>query len=226
MQRRNDNMHAHKAVRFLGTALFAILCFGISYGVLEASPNHVTKSYLRYNNEGYLLAQKGELDTAIPYLKQAVELNPAHPTARNNLANAYRAKKNPDEARRQWEDLLLLSPRSIEAFVGLGNVASDAGLYENAAGYYEKALEMNAAQPIALFNLGNAHYNLRNVRGAIEAYRKSVENAPDFAQAHYNLARAYELAQDFPNALKHLETALKIDPKIDGGKKILQKLLQ
>lgn len=224
MQRRNDNTHAHKAVRFLGAAIFAVVCFGITYGVLEASPDHVTNSYRRYNNEGYALTQKGEPAAAIPFLKQAVELNPAHPTARNNLANAYRAEKNYNEARRQWDDLLSLAPDSLAAFVGLGNVASDEKRYDEAVTYYESALRVDGTQPVALFNLGNAYFNKDDARSAIIAYAKSIDAAPDFAPAHYNLSQAYALVDDYPNALKHLERAMRLAPEVVAKKNPLKEL--
>jgi tetratricopeptide (TPR) repeat protein len=226
MQRRNDNTHAHKAVRFLGTAIFAVVCFGITYGVLEASPDHVTNSYRSYNNEGYALAQKGDPAAAIPFLKQAVELNPAHPIARNNLANAYRSEKNYDEARRQWDNLLSLDPDSLIAFVGLGNVASDEQHYDEAVAYYESALRVDDAQPVTLFNLGNAYYNKNDARAAIAAYEKSLDAAPNFAQAHYNLSQAYAHDEDYPNALRHLELAVKLDPGVTTKKNVLRKLLE
>ncbi|KAJ1653889.1 hypothetical protein IWQ61_006084 [Dispira simplex] len=68
----------------------------------------------------------------------------------------------------------------------------------------------------AYYNLGVSLYQTSQFEPAVDAWRKSLEQAPDHADAHLNLASAYFMhLKDLPRALEHLRQASELAPN-DG----------
>ncbi|KAJ3044829.1 hypothetical protein HDV00_000706 [Rhizophlyctis rosea] len=66
------------------------------------------------------------------------------------------------------------------------------------------------------YNMANCHYSLGKHEAAIKAWKQSLELSPDNADAHINIANLTALIlKDGPEACKHYEAALNIDPN-DG----------
>ncbi|SJX60063.1 uncharacterized protein SRS1_11378 [Sporisorium reilianum f. sp. reilianum] len=109
-----------------------------------------------------------------------------------------------------------LDPADEESqrFLEEGTTHLEAGDLAAAKQSYQRSLEIkrNAS---ALFNLGVCLYHDRNLGAAIEAWNKSLELAPDSADAHTNLASAYVLSKPSrPDlAVSHLKTAAGITPE-------------
>ena len=61
---------------------------------------------------GITAAQRGLWDEAISRWKKAVQSNPDSSAAHNNLAVAYEIKRNWDEAKKEYETALKLSPNN------------------------------------------------------------------------------------------------------------------
>jgi Tfp pilus assembly protein PilF len=61
---------------------------------------------------GITAAQRGLWDEAIFRWKKAVQSNPDSSAAHNNLAVAYEIKRNWDEAKKEYETALKLSPNN------------------------------------------------------------------------------------------------------------------
>jgi tetratricopeptide (TPR) repeat protein len=53
-----------------------------------------------------------------------------------------------------------------------------------------------------------------NISSAMQDYKRAISLNPDFAQAHYNLADAYEEVLDYDSAQTEYKTAILADPKL------------
>jgi tetratricopeptide (TPR) repeat protein len=60
--------------------------------------------------------------------------------------------------------------------------------------------------------LGNVLDELQRLPEAIEAYRHAIRIVPFYADAHYNLALAYERMDEHRKALRHWNAYVKLDP--------------
>lgn len=109
---------------------------------------------------------------------------------------------SPDDAPAAYERALELDPMHADAHVNLGRLMQENGSYERAETHYEKALLAEPDNVLAAFNLGTLLEDLGRIHDAITAYKR----APEFADAHYNLSRLYELVGEHTEALKHLRT--------------------
>ncbi len=96
-----------------------------------------------------------------------------------------------------------LSAMSIATWINVG-------YWKNTFTLFGHALEVMPANHIALLFLGNTLVEQKNNSGAIEYYKKSVEAAPGFAEARFNLALALFHDNKFDKALEQYNMVLNI----------------
>jgi tetratricopeptide (TPR) repeat protein len=108
---------------------------------------------------------------------------------------------DPDGARAAYEACLKADPQHMEARINLGRLLHMAGRLEEAQQVYRSA---NKAEPLLMFNLAVLLEDLDRESEAILVYREALALDPQLADAHFNLARLYELARNPQSALHHL----------------------
>jgi tetratricopeptide (TPR) repeat protein len=108
---------------------------------------------------------------------------------------------DPDAARAAYEDCLKTDPQHMEARINLGRLLHMAGRLQEAEQVYRSA---NKAEPLLVYNLAVLLEDLDREPDAILAYREALALDPQLADAHFNLARLYELARNPQSALRHL----------------------
>ena len=177
-----------------------------------------------WNNLGILSAREGNTDEAIGFFQKALELNPEHAVALQNLGNAYRQKKDWDAARKTLEHALTLNPEDAEANYGLGMVYAQLNDTGRAYEYLQKALAARPAYPEALNNLGILYLRTGRAEEAKKNFAESMRVAPGFEQAYLNLARVYAIEGDKAKARATLEELLKVHPEQAQARKELEEL--
>jgi tetratricopeptide (TPR) repeat protein len=84
--------------------------------------------------------------------------------------------------------------------VNLGRLLQLQGKLKQAKRHYERALEAVANHQLAYYNLGTVFDELDQTDQAAEYYRR----APSVPDAHFNLARIFELKGDELAAERHM----------------------
>ena len=108
---------------------------------------------------------------------------------------------NPQAAHRAYELCLKSNPHHLEARINLGRLLHLAGRLTEAERVYRVGAK---ADPFIAFNLAVVLEDLEREPEAINAYREALALDPQFADAHFNLARLYERARDPKASLRHL----------------------
>jgi tetratricopeptide (TPR) repeat protein len=93
---------------------------------------------------------------------------------------------------------------------------------------YRRATEADPGYVLAYFDLGNVLDELGRLDESIAAYLKAVTLSPRYADAHYNLALAYERTGQNRQALRHWHAYIKLDnrgPWADHARGQIRKLL-
>jgi tetratricopeptide (TPR) repeat protein len=108
---------------------------------------------------------------------------------------------NPQAAQKAYELCLRLDPDHLEARINLGRLLHLAGRLKEAERVYRVGAK---ADPFIAFNLAVVLEDLEREPDAIIAYREALALDPQFADAHFNLARLYERAKDPKASLRHL----------------------
>jgi len=93
------------------------------------------------------------------------------------------------EAERAYRAALAAHPSHPQALHGLGTLYYQRGQLEAAQDCLAEAVARKARLHGAWYELGNVRRDLGAVAGAVTAYRRSLQHAPDFALAHCALAR-------------------------------------
>jgi len=115
------------------------------------------------------------------------------------------------EAIAAYHKVLDLAPNHSAAHINLGTLyynRQDFGLAER---HYRRAIEADARYALAYFDLGNVLDETGRVLEAVQTYKTALQLAPTYADAHYNLALAFEKLHEPRKALKHWQAYIKLD---------------
>jgi tetratricopeptide (TPR) repeat protein len=146
-----------------------------------------------WNNLGLLSAREGHTDEAIQQFQQALQLDPDHFIALENLGNAYRQAKRWDDAKATLQHALQLNPGSAEANYAIGMVYAQTDDENRAFDFLQKAIAEKPAYPEALNNLGVLYLRKNQPTDAESSFKEAIRVAPTFEQSYFNLARLYAI---------------------------------
>ncbi len=128
-----------------------------------------------------------------------------------------------------FERALELEPKNEEALAWLGRIYMELGDGARAAAYWRRAAELNPSPrnryfaeqaermaqygqvAVRAFYQGYAAWEARDYAAAIDRFEKAVEAAPDWAEAHRWLARAYMDAGMPAKAVPHWERVIALE---------------
>jgi len=108
---------------------------------------------------------------------------------------------DPQAARAAYESSLKADPAHVDARINLGRLLHLGGRLAESERVYRAG---DQAEPFLKFNLAVLLEDLHRESDAIAAYREALALDPQFADAHFNLARLYERARDPKASLRHL----------------------
>jgi tetratricopeptide (TPR) repeat protein len=124
--------------------------------------------------------------------------------------------------------ILAVAPAYTAALINLGTLHYHQKHYSRAEELYRRATESDSSYVLAFFDLGNVLDELERPDESILAYRRAIFLAPAYADAHYNLALAYERKGERRRALTHWQTYVRLDksgPWADHARGQIRKLL-
>ena len=214
---KDSSIALSKALQFDSTIVGANLYLGID----ELKLNHAAK--------------------AIPYLKQAAQLDPSNKDAQSWLGTALwqdgqtwaalhqlrQTDKNfpsdPDimfvlgEAYRKAADqemqaLILSASGTAFAHQIFGDIYLDQHALAKADGHYQAALQQDPNAPNIHFELGEVALLGDHLKDAQAEYQKQLHLTPQDAAAEARLAEIALLKDDLPSALHQLDAALALSP--------------
>ena len=106
---------------------------------------------------------------------------------------------SPVDALYAYLKAVTLDAGNADAHVNLGRIEQMQGNLDAAGEHYLDATRADPGHQLAFYNFGTVCDEQERLDEAMAAYRK----APDVADAHYNLARLYEIRGDQLAALRH-----------------------
>jgi tetratricopeptide (TPR) repeat protein len=199
-----------------------VLCFGLTQQQLgywkdnEALFRHalaVTENnYLAYNNLGFALGEKGQIDKAISQYQEAIRLKSNYAEAHNNLGNALGIKGQIDKSINQFQEAIRLKPDYAAIHYNLGIALDRKGQTDEAIGQYREAIRLVPSDAHAHNNLGIILDRKGQTNEAISQYRETIRLKPDFDEAHYNLAKLLAAQGQLPEAVSQYRTVIRLKP--------------
>jgi tetratricopeptide (TPR) repeat protein len=146
-------------------------------------------------NIGAVFVNNGQPDKAIPFLEQALKLDPNSPGSylvRANLALAYGWLGKTNEAMEFAKQCLTAMPNEPRIHATIGQMYLRMNQPAEAVRELEIATKLNPRDVEALFNLGQSRRMLGNKVGALEAFQAASQlnpNYPPLRQAMEELAK-------------------------------------
>jgi len=164
-------------------------------------------------NVGRAALDAENYDEAITQLKLAIAQDDTQHVIYANLADAYSATRQWEDAATNYRMALVLAPLEGAYYNNLGIVLGSAGKTEEAIAALEKTAELNpetASQ--AYYNLGAVMTNTGRTAAAVEAFKKAIEFGPENTEAYYQLGISYfgstdTMKEAIPVLQKYLEMA-------------------
>lgn len=153
-----------------------------------------------------------DLDAAISAYQSAYLLTPEDIDIYINLGSAFYDKEDYNNALTVYRNALELDPTNAKIHCNLGFLHWGKGDTDEAIKEYELAIEYDKTYDIAYNNLGVIYLDdLGRIKTAVELFTKSIEYNPNYALAHFNLARAITVKGDKIEAAKLYQIAQDIN---------------
>ena len=141
------------------------------------------------------------------------------------LAQAYLAKGDKPHAIQELERYAHVGGRSPETLMQLSKLQEEAGNKKEAAAILDRLNYIYPMENESHTELGNLLFDMGQSAGAIREFRAVVDHKPiDPAQAHYDLARAYELNHQTEQAKDEVVASLEAAPGFIKAQKLLLEL--
>lgn len=166
----------------------------------------------------------GNYDEAIARLTDAASKVERCGQCYLRLGDAYLMKRDRDNAEKAYLRAAEFSPQSPEPLEALAGIYNEQQKFAQAGQMTEKAAALRGAAGAAAggagdataeFNAGVIMWNQSKISEAIVHFERAVKLNPNLAEAQYRLGMALVSegkAERFPDALRALETYLKIAP--------------
>lgn len=195
---------------------------------IELDPNfseaYLSRGYVyemkgrdQYETRGRGYKDKGFFDKAIEDYSKTLELDPNLPDALLYLGLCYIEKSDLKRASEMLEKTRKINSKNNFIYNNQGLLYAGLGDYENALKSYDVAIQLNESRksiiPIPMFrNRAIAFAAIGKYEQAIADYTKELEIRSD-AYTHSLRAWAMYLKGDYENALKDINSAVKLYPK-------------
>jgi tetratricopeptide (TPR) repeat protein len=120
---------------------------------------------------------------AIPYIQQAIRLDPSSGITFGLLGVAYAQAGLFDEAARAAGEAVAKAGSNPVVFVLAGRALQSAGYFGDAAKYLERAVRLAPNDPQAVTRLGMAHASLGDAAVATQMFKRALALAPGYPLA-------------------------------------------
>lgn len=176
--------------------------------VLAANPRHAGAMHLL----GLAALQSGQAESAIDWIRRAIEIDDGRAAFHANLAEAYCSLGRYDSAQASCVQALRLNPQFAEARYKLGMVLEQQGDRAEAVVNYEQAVAIKPEYVAAQRRLGLALQLLGRPDEATAALRRAIELDARDLEARFVLAGILQAQRRFQEAEAEYRAALAVDP--------------
>lgn len=162
---------------------------------------------------GKFLFDQARYLEAIPNLEKAIELSPAHVSARSALMNAYNQTQQWEKLKTLAEQTLQIIPNDPDALSFLQTVGTTTTTVLPQEDEIKKA-----PSPEKFLDLSLNYYKAGNYEKCIEAANEALKLKPDYKEAYNNIGSAYNMLKNYDKAIISLQKAISIDPNYELAK--------
>lgn len=111
-----------------------------------------------------------------------------------------------------WQNVIDHYPQAAIAWNSLANAWYEQNNYQEAAGYFEKAIALDATDPKSFNNLGNCYDRTGRSELAVEQFKKALIIRPNDPMVYTNLGVAYDKLGKLDLAIEAQQNSVRIAP--------------
>jgi tetratricopeptide (TPR) repeat protein len=178
-------------VLYITTHYYSQLAARASQELAATAPNSTQALQL----EAEAFESQGKWDEAATQYKRILEQNPQTPGIHYRLGRIWLSRpenpQNPVEARQEFEKELKIDPASVSAEFMLGEIARQAGQWDEAINHFSKATQVDESFAEAFLALGVSLNSAGRFADAIPPLQSYVKMLSSDPAGHYQLAVAY-----------------------------------
>jgi len=141
-----------------------------------------------------------------------LSFDPTYVDARLQLAHALTVTGELKEAEAQLETVIEQNPKTLSAYLRLGDLALDQKDFRKAIQAYSRALRQSPSSVDACFGMGVALVAQDRPQLAEQQFRHALKVRPTHAGANYQLAMILEAKGEAEEAIACYRTALALRP--------------
>ncbi len=196
-------------------------------GTVHADVLNLPKSCLQNYEKGRRALQKGDGETAVKSLQAALKEH-EFAAGLSALGIAYVRLRQAEKATKAFQRCLTLDEEWGEAHLGLGLLANDSGLYQEAETHLTRARALLPNEWRVDYELGRSHYHRDQLAEAERDLLRAHRYNPDFGSLHLLLANVYAMTNQLRKAAAEMHEFLQTDPdsKLAGQVREKVKLLE
>ena len=167
-----------------------------------------------YNYLGLTYFFDEQYNAAIQAFNQALQLNPNFTDVHNNLGLVYSEMGDKEKARAEFQEVIRAKayPTPEVAYYNLGKLSLTDKNYEEAAFFFQKALEYNPKLPKVHERLGFTYELMGKLEEAEKEYQEALALEPKMIEANYNLAMIYFKQQKYNKAKYYFYEVISLVP--------------
>jgi tetratricopeptide (TPR) repeat protein len=153
--------------------------------------------------KGWNLLSLGDYAGAEQSLTRAVELSPNDPNSEALLGWAMMLQEKHDDALMWFQKVLVREPKNSLARINVGYICLKKKIFGEAIEHLSRAIRLNndkRATLYAHFYLGLVYLERDMFRDAQKFFQETIQLAPNFVQAFYELGRALSLNGQYAEA--------------------------
>ena len=177
-------------------------------------------------NIGYFMYQKGKLDKAMPYFREAIRIWPNYEKALSYIGLIFYRKGNIPEAASYFSEALRTNPNDSLNQNNFGIVLLLMGRFDDAITHFNEALRIDPNYAKAHSNLASAFARQGKLDDAISHYSAAAAIDPSDAETHFGLGVVYLKKGETEKAVREFNEAIRINPNLTEAYKKLQYDLQ
>lgn len=162
------------------------------------------------NDAGAEALKSGNFPLAADVFKRALDIDPKHKYAWNNLGRTYLAMQRTDDAIEAFKKQIEINPYDEYAYNNLGRAYRIERKYEDAVAQFRKQIELNPLDQYAHSNLGGVYLDWKKYGEAAPELEKAVSLTPEDPFAQVQLGDAYLNTGQDEKAMAAFDRALEI----------------
>ncbi len=232
-------------IRDIIIILFILLGFPLFLSAQGANEENLTalqEQARMYRSQGLEMQDTGNVDTAMSLYQKAIELDPAHAVAYNDLGIIYEAKGLIDLAEENYLKSISIDPMYLSTYSNLALLYENKRELERSAFYWEKRVQLGSLNDAWK---EKARQRLADIRSVLS--KRPVEDAREqevialmkdvavyksrlrtdskaLSQEYFEKAKQSYNKGDFATAIKEALDAQYLDPANEEIEKFIEKV--